>query len=157
MPSLPSQNDLRTGLSNLAADFAQRFSRVTVSQRPLSEFLNLAITRGATFEERGRGFQDAVILCSVLDDMKANGFTTAVMISNDKAFQSDGTARLIRDSGVELKVIGTLDALEQFLRQYLNAIWREHLEQERKQASSSTRRWAGSGPAPSTSTFAMGR
>jgi len=131
--SLPPYDDLRSALRQLVATFTQRFRLVPVTKRPLSEFLNLAILRGATFEQGGRGFQDAVILCSVLDDMKANNFANAIFVSGDKAFQSDGTAQLQRESGIELEVVVSLDDLERLLGLHFSSAWRELVERDRKE------------------------
>jgi len=130
---LPTDAELQIGLRKLAADFTKRFRLVPQTGRPLSQFIDLAIAHAATFGEGGRGFQDAVILFSVLDDMKAHGFAAAALVSEDKSFQSAGFVQVLKDYDVNLQVVTTLDKLEQVLQMHFNAIVREYFEQERKQ------------------------
>jgi predicted nucleic acid-binding protein len=133
LPGLPSKDDLRKAVQELAIDFTGRFRIVPLTQRPLSEFLTLAISRGAMFEDEGKGFQDSVILCSVLDDMKAKGFKVGALVTHDSDFSLVGAIKLVRDTGVELKVVATLDELEKLLRRCFNSVVLEHMDQERKQ------------------------
>ena len=66
----PNQDSLRAAVRELTAEFTGRFVIVTTTARPLSELLNLAVRRSVTFGEGGRGFQDAVILCSEVDPVR---------------------------------------------------------------------------------------
>jgi PIN domain len=132
LPSLPPSENLRKELQKSAAPLAAHFSSVPPTPRPLTEFVNLAIRRGATFEEGGRGFQDAVIFCSVLDHMKSSKFERACFVSEDHAFQSGGCAELIRASAVNLKVVSTLDDLEKLLNRNLNTLVLAYLDKEQR-------------------------
>jgi hypothetical protein len=133
LPALPGHDQLRSELRALVADFNKRFRIVPTTQRPLAEFVSLAITRGATFKDEGRGFQDAVILCSVVDDMTTNGFAGAFIVTQDGAFKSSGAAALAGAAGVTLKVVTTLDELEGLLREHFNAIVRDYYDQEHRE------------------------
>jgi predicted nucleic acid-binding protein len=132
LPSLPPAESLRKELRALAGDLMHRFVAVPLTQRPLSELLSLAITRGATFEDGGYGFQDAVILCSVLDHMKTMGIQNACLVSEDHGFQSRGSGKLIAATGVTLKVLGKLNDLEDLLMRNLNSLVLSHLEHEKR-------------------------
>ncbi len=131
LPALPANHELRADLRNLVSDFNQRFRIVPTTTRPLAEFVSLAINRGATFKDEGRGFQDAVILCSAVDDMTANGFAAAILVTRDDAFRSSGASELVRASGVTLKIISTLDELEGLLREHFNSTVRDFLDWDR--------------------------
>ena len=132
LPPLPSRENLRAGLRKLASGLTGRFVSVPVTKRPLSEFLNLAITRRATFKEGGQGFQDAVILCTVLDHMTASGQHNACLVSRDAAFQSDGTQELAKATGVTLKVLGDLNDLAKLLERNLTSLAMAQLAREQK-------------------------
>ena len=133
LPTLPAHDELRVELRMLAADLVKRFKTVPTTQRPLAEFVSLAINRGATFKEEGRGFQDSVILCSVVDDIKAHAFATAILVTNDAAFKSAGAAALVRAAGVTLTVVATLDELEGLLKHHFNSMVRDYYDQQHRQ------------------------
>ncbi|HUP80546.1 MAG TPA: PIN domain-containing protein, partial [Pirellula sp.] len=124
---LPGEDELRNRVAQLASNFTARFKIVPITSRSLQEFVTLAIERGATFKDEGRGFQDAVILCSVLDEMIANQLGAAVLVTQDAAFGSGSANKLINSAGVVLKIVSTLDDLEQFLQGYFTAFVREYL------------------------------
>jgi len=133
LPALPANDELRATLRKLVNDFNARFRIVPTTKRPLEEFVGLAIRRGATFKDKGHGFQDSVILCSVVDDMIANGFVNAFLVTHDGMFKSSGAADIARAASVTLKVVSTLDELEGLLREHLSAIVRAHYEKENTQ------------------------
>lgn len=130
LPLLPPADELRTEFKKLAADLTQRFTPVSVTQRGLGEFVDLAINRGATFEQGGRGFQDAVILCSILDHLKATGVTNAILVTEDAAFRNNGCKKMNSAAGVNLKV-NTLDEVEELLQKSLTSRNLEYLEHEK--------------------------
>src|SRR5439155_4299706 len=132
LPPLPSKEILRSELRKVAADLTARFRSVPTTQKPLSEFLTLAINRGATFKEGGHGFQDAVILCSVLDHMKSTGQSSACLVSKDAAFQSVGAQEMIRTASVALKIVGDFNDLEKLLQRSLTSFVLELLADEQK-------------------------
>jgi hypothetical protein len=133
LPKLPTEDELRKAVRLRIKSFTERFRIAPLTGRPLSEFLGLAINRGATFEDEGKGFQDGVILCSILDNMKTSGFTAGVLVTHDGIFKSSGALELMNGGGVTLKIVVDLDELEKMLRRYFNSIVLENMDRERKQ------------------------
>jgi len=122
LPPLPSREVLKGQLGKMTADFVKRFDIVPMTSRPLADFVNLAINRGATFTDTGRGFQDAVIVCSVLDHMKGVKNDSAVLVSDDNHFQSKGVTDICGAAGVNLRIVRNLDGVEQMLKEYLDEV-----------------------------------
>jgi hypothetical protein len=129
---LPSRETLETELTNIVQDFVRRVAIVPMTQRSTREFFSEAIQKVATFDEKGRGFQDAVILYSILDDMKLRKIKSALLVSNDADFERIECAEVIKLSGVSLRIARGLDELRMVLEKNLKAIRRGHREEERK-------------------------
>lgn len=54
---------------------------------PLETLIDMAVKKQPPFEEKGeKGFRDAVILFSIIDHMKANSFSNAILVSVDPIF-----------------------------------------------------------------------
>lgn len=131
--ALERREILQRAIETQVGDFTRRFRQVPLTCRPLTDFLALALARGATFKEGGHGFQDAVILCSILDDMQASGYAAAVAISEDGAFRSEGVAQLARDAGKTLHMLESLDELEKLLKENLEERISSFLAEEKRQ------------------------
>lgn len=129
---LPEPYTMREAVREYTKGFTERFRSVPTTRRPLEDFLTLAMARGATFSEGGKGFQDAVILWSILDDMVAQGYKSAVIVSEDAAFKNNGVFELATSVGRTLKIISKLDELEILLRDNLSVRRREFLAAEKK-------------------------
>lgn len=129
---LPGRGPLRAAVRNHMADFTRRFTQVSTTKRPLSEFLELAMTRGATFKDGGHGFQDAVILCSIFDHLIEAKLDSAILVTADDAFMQGGVGKLAQAAGKTIRIVKTLDELESVFRSQLQRAVLEHMEAERK-------------------------
>jgi hypothetical protein len=130
---LGSTDDLQKKIQTHTTAFSIRFRIVSATTRPLSEFIKWAIYREVTFEDAGKGFQDAVIYCTVLDDMKFKKLNEAVLVTGDKAFQFESATQLAKGLGVKLNIVNSIDDLETMLKTYLNSIIRAYLDKESQQ------------------------
>lgn len=90
-----------------------------VTKRLASEAFDYSLRRDLTFEsDKDKGFQDAVILLSVLDHMDHS--LPTVLISGDEAFSNMKVADFIKKSGAPLRVLRQLQLLRDDLDSYLS-------------------------------------
>ncbi|HEV3330626.1 MAG TPA: hypothetical protein VG096_06585 [Bryobacteraceae bacterium] len=106
-----------------------RIVSAPLSSLPLDHFFQMAIEKMLPFEERGIGFQDAVILFSAIEDLKRFSGESGILLSNDKVFCEDRTRDLIASFLVDLKVFKSVDdflvILKSNLDDYLRQEWDE--------------------------------
>jgi hypothetical protein len=96
----------------LAVSCCQHFGilPIPITTRPLSEFFDMAIRYGMPFvsdrSKKGKGFQDAVVLASVLEHLKANPQLSGLLVTDDEVFSKVDVAKFMPScAGVRLKVL----------------------------------------------------
>lgn len=91
------------------------------SERPLAEYFDLALAQSPPFDAEGRGFKDALILCSVIDDLRRRN-VRGLLVTRDKDFQ--GTETLAQRLGAQL-IIRNVDEAASILHRRLSAAARD--------------------------------
>jgi hypothetical protein len=83
---------------------------VSITARTIGEFLKLAIDRTPPFQlvnDRVTGFQDTVVLLSIMDDAKAVGAETCAIVSEDDVFSK--ISHIARTEGISVKHFRTVN------------------------------------------------
>jgi hypothetical protein len=93
-----------------SAKDANAITTAPLTTRGIAEFLKLAVTRTPPFQISGdkvTGFQDTVILLSIIDDLKACGRNTCVLLSDDGVFSK--ITSVSKAEGKALQHLTTID------------------------------------------------
>jgi hypothetical protein len=130
-PSKVAVDRLRETLLAKWATAKQQFQSAPYTQRPLTDFFGMAIRQEQPFGEEGKGFQDAVILSSVLQHLQQSPVAGAVFISRDKDFGKTRIAELAKAAGTELECFN-LEQLGSQLEKRLKANVEEHWRQDKQ-------------------------
>jgi hypothetical protein len=125
----------------LAISICNHFGILTIpmTTRPLSEFFDMAIRYETPFvsdkSKKGKGFQDAVVLASVLEHLIANPQLSGLLVTDDEVFSKVDVARFMPSCAeVRLKVL----SFEQTFTALYDSFWDQHVkrpyEEERQNA-----------------------
>ena len=93
-----------------SAKDANGIATAPLTTRGIAEFLKLAVTRTPPFQISGdkvTGFQDTLILLSIIDDLKACGRNTCVLLSYDGVFSK--ITAVSKAEGKALQHLTTID------------------------------------------------
>lgn len=118
-PLLPKRDQMREHLAKVTAKFTTLFRAVQTSKQPAEYYMKLAMNRGGAFVEGGRGFNDTVILVSIIEDMTAQGLNSAILVSDDQGFQNDGMKQVT--AGKQLQVVRSIEQLDKIFDELLSA------------------------------------
>ncbi len=118
---LPDLAEMRIGLVAHTKDFTEQFRLVPTIDRLASHYTELALQRRGAFGEKGQGFHDTVILCSVIDDMVQRKYHHAILVSQDSGFRLDGVRLLADEANVQLTIAESLATLEKRLDEEISA------------------------------------
>ncbi len=115
--SVPTEERLRADYrsASISALKTWPITSLPFTSRSAKEIFELAIKREFTFEEKGDnvvGFQDAVILLSVIDHALGDNVPSA-FVSKDSVFRR--IPQINRQFGIQLVAVVGLDALDQIL------------------------------------------
>ncbi len=125
----------------LAVSCCEQFGiiRAPMTTRPLSEFFDIAVRYETPFvserNKKGKGFQDAVVLASVLEHLKANPQLSGLLVTDDEVFSKVDVAKFMPScKQVKLKVL----PFEETFNALYNSYWDQHVkkpwEEERHNA-----------------------
>jgi len=117
-PPLPTAAELRAHIAKVTEKFTARFRFVPTTVQPAEYFMALALSRGGAFVEGGKGFNDTVILASIIEDMTGRGLDAAVFISEDRGFQSEGVKQVTGDK--HLHIVTSIEELGDILDQLIS-------------------------------------
>ena len=87
-----------------SAKEANGIATAPVTTRGAAEFLKLAVTRTPPFQISGdkvTGFQDTLILLSIIDDLNACGRATCVLLSDDGVFSQISTVSKAEEKNLQ--------------------------------------------------------
>jgi hypothetical protein len=102
---------------------------------PIHVLFRMAVLKDPPFEERGTGFQDAVILLSVIDDLSCFPETPGVLISNDGIFSDSRIQDLIKRSSANLAIYRSVEDFIAFLKGTLKDYVRQDWDEEDRKAA----------------------
>ena len=72
---------------------------------PLETLIDMAVKKQPPFEEKGeKGFRDAVILFSIIDHMKTNSFSNAILVSVDPIFTHHEVIDRFKEKGQNILI-----------------------------------------------------
>lgn len=129
-PALPSVNQMREHLAKSTEVLMSRFRRVPTSGQPAEYYMNLAMSRGGAFVEGGKGFNDTVVLVSIVEDMKSTGIEAALLVTGDKGFRKDGMKQVVGDA--HLEIVRSIDEVDEVLDRLITERFREYLEEQKE-------------------------
>lgn len=125
----------------LAVSTSSRFTilKSPMTTRPLSEFFDLAVRYEPPFvsdkSKKGKGFQDAVVLASVLEHLKANPQLTGLLVTDDEVFSKVDVARFMPScAGMRLRVLPFEEAFKVLYNSFYDLHVKQPWEEERRQA-----------------------
>jgi len=107
---------------------------VPITERPLDYIFGMATRQHPPFEEQGKGFQDAVIFLSCMDDLRRNPGRTGAFVSADHVFQRNEIETLTNSESVKLSLYRSIEEPLDILRQYIGEPERDEWEEDRKRA-----------------------
>lgn len=128
---LPPIEQLREHVGKVTEEFTGMFRQVPTTKQPTETFVDLALGRGGAFGEGGKGFNDTVILVSIIEDMARNGFDAAILVSEDRGFQGEGVRKVT--GGRELLVLTSIEAVDDFLNQLVSERVKDYLEEKKQE------------------------
>jgi hypothetical protein len=106
----------------------------------LREFSDAAVDRHPPFSQEGRGFQDAVIHRSVVEDLRRNPGDWGILVTRDSDFDSDELQEQEKALGINLEIC-RMDRLSQRMEQLLTEGEREAIRREEKGLEEALRKW----------------
>jgi hypothetical protein len=102
----------RTAVTTLLNDTGAGMSPLTT--RPAGDLFERSVSRDLTFTaDKDGGFQDCVILLSVLDHLEKD--EPAVLVSRDAAFSNEACLAHIAKTGLDLRVVKNLSDVSQLV------------------------------------------
>jgi hypothetical protein len=122
-----------------AAKSATAIRSIPTTTKPIRDFVELASRRHPPFNEKGHGFRDAVILWTILDHVKANGFKVCALVTQDGDFSGpEVEAEFIAiEASLARK---TINELVDILKAFLEAAKREAAAADQAAAKSGIER-----------------
>lgn len=100
----------RATVSSVLDNSAWEIQCIPTSERQVKEFLDMAFDRLGPFDEKGRGFQDAVILMSIIDHLSTTASKEGVLLAGDSDFNNESKlGELTARHGVQLLVLRSPD------------------------------------------------
>lgn len=149
-PPMADDTELRDAFRKRSKDLKDYYKVVTIpnTKAPAELFLEMAINRRAPFEEilvKDRsvvaGFQDAVILQSIIEDAETlSTDERGAIVSNDGIFHSPEVRAILKTNRVELEIFKSGDALFTELWEYVWGAVRDAWDNENKEVESSLNR-----------------
>jgi hypothetical protein len=100
----------------------------------VEKLFEMAIGRTPPFKEQGAGFQDAVILLSIIQDLVNSPDISGILISDDKIFSSVPTKQFIDQCGAELRAFRTTDEVVRDLKTRLDELVKHEWDQDQSEA-----------------------
>lgn len=131
-----SEQELLTKYRNLVTEVKKHFNILgcPITSRSLAEFFDLATRYVLPFEydrkKKGKGFQDAVILSSVLEHLKADTKIAGVFVTEDDVFSKvDISEFMPACTRVNFKVL----TFEEVFKVLYDSYWDEHIKKPWKE------------------------
>jgi hypothetical protein len=121
---------MREHIEKVTEKFTQRFRPVPTTSQPTSHFMDLALSRGGAFLEGGKGFNDTVILVSIIEDMTNHCLDTAILVSEDRGYQSEGMRRVTGDK--QLCVVTSIDGVDEILDRLVSDQIHAYLDEQKR-------------------------
>lgn len=111
--TLPNEGAVRADYGQAVQAIQRRLDlkRSPATARPTAVFFDLAVRRAPPFGDEGRGFQDAVILFSVIDHLRAADAAGVVagLVTGDKMLGDPEARRLVQAEGVVIEVFEDME------------------------------------------------
>jgi hypothetical protein len=132
-PHNPTAGEARAAYERAvtAARQAHHLVQIARSERPVAGYFEQALAQSPPFDSEGRGFKDAVILMSVIDDLHRRAPASGLLVTRDADFR--GVEALAESLGVRLIVRNADDAVG-ILRRRLDAAARASYAAAERQA-----------------------
>lgn len=105
---------------------------VPLTSRSLDEVFRMSVRRDPPFREEGKGFQDAVILLSVIDHLRDASGQVGAFISQNTDFKGPEAIKLAISVGVQIRLYKTVDEILHVLVGQLQEVVRSNWEQEKQ-------------------------
>ena len=128
----PDRNQLRNAYRIIVQDLKEKWAIVSVplTSRPLDEIFRMSIRRVPPFQEEGKGFQDTVILLSVIDHLCEATGQVGAFISRDTDFKEQEVTKLTGSIGAQIKLYKTISEISEVLMDQMRENIRENIKSE---------------------------
>ena len=135
--ALPDRNRVRNEYCTKVRALKEKWAveAVPLTSRPLDEIFRMAIRREHPFQEEGKGFQDAVILLSVIDHLRGAPGQVGAFVSQDTDFKEQDLAKLAGSVGVQVRLYKTIGEISYVLVGQLREVIKSTWEQDQRHAA----------------------
>lgn len=130
--TLPDEAAVRADYRRAAEGLQEKLNLKSspATTRPTAHFFDLAVRHHPPFGEQGRGFQDAVILFSVIDHLRAAEGVVAGLLTSDEMLGHPESLGLAREAGVVIEGFNKMEQVMALLTGRLRVARRERWEQD---------------------------
>jgi hypothetical protein len=97
-----AQADYRACVQTFMAKWGIRV--VPFTRRSVEEFFEMAAHRRLPIQDNDKGFRDAVIFLSIIDDLLREQPSWGVLVTKDEVFREQDVKRIATDAGVRLDI-----------------------------------------------------
>jgi hypothetical protein len=97
-----------------------QIQQIGVTPRSVNEIFKMAVDRLPPMREEGKGFQDMVVLLSVIDHLKKQTDKVGAFVSADSVYRDhrDAIVRFAEHNGVRLSLLDTIEDVSNVLSQW---------------------------------------
>jgi PIN domain len=122
-------DSLETRYGRCVEAVQSEFPLLSAPMTPVSLYdcFDLAIAHQPPFDDTGKGFQDTVILLSIMGDLIASPDTAGVLVSEDKIFHQESVKTRVRKNSLDLSIYTSIDDL---FKKFLNSRMIEHVRRD---------------------------
>lgn len=135
-------NDIENKITTIANDFLKRIGLQIIPTPEnilIQTLINMAIKREAPFQgigekgERGdKGFKDTIILFTIIEHMRLNGFQDAVLLSADKIYSDPTVQKRFRDEELNIFSARNFTEATQFINKNFDSLAKEFFAEKSK-------------------------
>jgi len=113
-----------------------QIQQIRVTPRSVSEVFKMAVDRLPPMREEGKGFQDAVVLLSVIDHLKTQTGKVGAFVSADSIYRDhrDAIVHFAEQDGVRLSLLDTIDDVSSALSQWVQKPELDEWEKDKERA-----------------------
>lgn len=111
-----------------------KIKTIPFTSRSTEAIFNDAIRRIAPFQHEGKGFQDAVIWYSVIDDLAKRPGQMGAFVSQDEDFREEPLMESAAASGARIKLYKSVDEVAQVIQERIVETFKQVWEKDQQEA-----------------------
>lgn len=108
----------------------------TLSNVQLETLINMAVKKEAPFQKGDKGFKDTIILFTIIEHLKSNQLSNAILVSNDHVFTHKDVINRFRDNELLVIVKKNITEAKDQIKTQIDTAVRRWLEEKKQKIKS---------------------